>query len=613
MTAVIALSPNDTTVVTQGLAYAARGWPVFPVNARTKRPLITDWPNQATTDPEVIRAIWGRNPRAGIGIVTGSKSGLVVVDLDVKNAKDGPGNWDRYLQSKDVYLPETVTVRTRSGGQHRYYRVPEGADYTNSAGTVAEGVDVRGTGGYVVAPPTPGYEFITELDGAMLPELPVGVLPEKRMPATAQPRNKRSREYAFAAFSGGLDDLAAAAEGERNDTLNRVAYSAAQSVADGLLDEATVRGLLRVRGLEAGLSESEVRSTMDSAFSKFEGQLELAPVSLLSGPWGGPYQSFDDVLAESQAKIPTIWGPPESPLWSKGESLMLAGDVGVGKSTLAEELVVARLGKLDTVLGYPVETDGGRVLYIAADRPKQILRGLNRTIGGGVDGVGNMLVFRAGPLPVGIDLGDPACTEWLLEQARAMGATTVVVDSIKDTFREQSDEGSAGAYNIARQRVVSNGVELIEIHHTRKTSTQGHGDRSGLDAVYGSRWLTAGAGSVLTLVHAKPAGDHEDSTEESSPVLLRQVKAITEPHDKMRLTLDRDAGRLVPASEPESLSSGILSALFLGGAPMTVTAVCEHLFPEGATPAEVARVRRALQRLAEQGKVKRAGRGLYVM
>jgi len=464
-----------------------------------------------------------------------------------------------------------------------------------------------------VAPPTPGYKFLAELDGSALPELPIGVLPEKRTPETStQPHDKRSREYAFAAFIGGLDDLATAAEGERNDTLNRVAYSAAQSVADGLLDEATVRGLLRVRGLEAGLSESEVRRTMDSAFSKFEGQLKLAPVSLLSGPWGGPYLGIDEMLAESQAKIPTIWGPPESPLWSKGESLMLAGDVGVGKSTLAEELVVARLGRLDTVLGYPVETDGGRVLYIAADRPKQILRGLNRTIGGGVDGVGNMLVFRAGPLPVGIDLGDPTCTEWLLEQALAMGATTVVVDSIKDTFREQSDEGSAGAYNIARQRVVSNGVELIEIHHTRKTSTQGHGDRSGLDAVYGSRWLTAGAGSVLTLVHAKPAGDHEDSTEESSPVLLRQVKAITEPHDKMRLTLDRDAGRLVPASEPESLSSAILSALFFGGAPMTVAAVCEHLFPEGPTPAEVARVRRALQRLAGQGKVNRAGRGLYV-
>jgi hypothetical protein len=197
-------------------------------------------------------------------------------------------------------------------------------------------------------------------------------------------------------------------------------------------------------------------------------------------------------------------------------------------------------------------------------------------------------------------------------QAHAMGVTTVVVDSIKDTFLEQSAEGSAAAYNIARQRLVSNGVELIEIHHTRKTSTQGHGDRSGIDAVYGSRWLSAGAGSILTLVHAKPAGDYETTDEESSPVVLRQVKGITEPHGKMRLTLDRNAGRFLPANEPESLPSAILSTLFFVAEPMTVPAICAHHFPKGATPAEVSRVRRAAQRLGEQGKVDRVSRGLYV-
>jgi Bifunctional DNA primase/polymerase, N-terminal/AAA domain len=594
---------TDTAIVSQGIAYAKRGWAVFPVNAKTKRPLIDHWPNRATTNPKSIRATWGPNPWAGMGIVTGN--GLVVVDLDVKQGIDGPGNFADYLSNRGITLPQTMTVRTRSGGEHRYYRVPEGAEYFNSAGKIAPGVDLRGTGGFVVAPPTEGYSFISDEFDGVLPELPAGVLPEKTQPAvTTEPREKHSREYAYAAFSGGLDDLENADEGSRNDTLNRVAYNAAR---DGL-DPATVKGMLRVRGLAAGLSEGEIRATIESAFGKPD--TDSAP-SLLSGPWGGPYQGFDELLAEASAKIPTIWGPAESPLWSKGESLMLAGDVGVGKSTLAVELVVARLGMVDTVLGYPVEPDGGRVLYVAADRPKQILRGLPRTMGTG--SVGNRMVFRMGALPVGVDLGDPECTEWLLNEALSLGATTVVVDSIKDVLSNPADALPAGAYNKARQRLVSNGVELIEIHHNRKTDATGKGNRSSVDAIFGSRWLTAGAGSILTLVKDKPAGDNDgdNTADESSIVLLRQVKEITEPIAKMRLTLDRPAGRLIPANEPESLTTGILSVLFIGGKPMNVAGICAELFPEGAVPADVKRVQRTLSRLAEQGKIQHVGRGLY--
>jgi Bifunctional DNA primase/polymerase, N-terminal/AAA domain len=610
MTAVIALSPNDTPVVTKGLAYAARGWPVFPVDAQEKTPLITDWPNRATTDPKVIRATWGPNPEAGIGIVTGSKSGLVVVDLDVKNDKDGPGNWDSYLQSQGVDLPETLTVRTRSGGQHRYYRVPEGAEYTNSAGTIAEGVDVRGTGGYVVAPPTPGYEFITELDGAMLPELPVGVLPEKRMPATAQPRNKRSREYAFAAFSGGLDDLAAAAEGERNDTLNRVAYSAAQSVADGLVDEATVRGLLRVRGLEAGLSESEVRSTMDSAFSKFSSRPPDIGMGL-SGPWGGPYVATYDLIWGEDSVRPAIWGPPDSPLWMPGESLMIAGESGLGKSTLAQSLVAGRIGLLSEVLGYPVEDDGGRVLYLAADRALQIRRMMRRVAPRDTDwaSINDRLLIREGsPL---VRLTDEGNSTWLVEQAQAMGVTTVVIDSLKNVILKPSDEGLANAYDQTRQALVNRGINLIEIHHTRKTTTQGQGGRGGMDDVHGSIALVAGAGSVLTL--SRPRGADDDNHD----VLLRQVKSLAGTHKATLLTLDIEAGLLNRADEAKSLENQI-SALFFwnneDGTPKQLLPreIYPQLYPEGATTTQQSNVRKKLSQLVRTGELVKDREGRYM-
>lgn len=311
---------TENTVVAMGIAYAKRGWPVFPVDSKTKVPLIKDWPNRATTKPELIRRIWEKVPNAGIGIVTGS--GLVVVDLDVKDGKDGPGNWDSYLEDRGITLPETLRAQTRSGGQHRYYQVPDGAEYFNStgmiAGTIVEGVDIRGTGGFVVAPPTPGYEFLTEFDGAVLPELPVGVLPERVPVATTEPRRKHTSAEALTDFSGGLASLKVATEGERNATLYKVAVQAAEFISDGLLDKEAADFELGFAAMECGLDPDEIAQTVGSAFSKIEREAAPEPSILLSGPWGRETLWADDLLWAEDNMQPPIWGPEESPLWMPG-------------------------------------------------------------------------------------------------------------------------------------------------------------------------------------------------------------------------------------------------------------------------------------------------------
>ena len=605
------VGPDDTPMVARGLAYAARGWPVFPVSALTKKPLIKDWPNRATTDPKVIRATWRKSPKAGIGIVTGSRSKLVVVDLDVKNDKDGPGNWDNYLQSKGADLPQTWTVRTRSGGQHRYYRVPEGADYRDSAGVVAEGVDVRGTGGYVVAPPTPGYEFLAELDGSVLPELPVGVLPEKRTPETStKPRDKRNPQYARAAFASGLADIALSMEGQRNDTLFKVAVRAAEFVADNLLDEEEVREALWEKAVQSGLDTDEIEQTVDSAFAKVA--REAHPSDALSGPWRGPYVRTDDLLWAEDSVRPSIWGPPESPLWMPGESLMIAGESGLGKSTLAQSLVAARLGLRDEVMGYPVADDGGKVLYLALDRSPQIRRMMRRQVPDDPrirQVARDRLVIREGPLPV--LLTDERNDGWLLEQAQAVGATTVVIDSLKNVVLKPSDEASANAYDRARQALMTAGINLIEIHHTRKTTTQGQGGRGGMDDVHGSFALVAGAGSVLTL--SKPKGADESSSE----VWLRQVKSLTGTHKGVMLTLDREAGLLDRVDVAESLENQI-SALFFwrneDGTPKKLLPreIYPQLYPEGATTTQQSNVRKKLSQFVRTGELAKDGEGRYM-
>ena len=131
------------------LAYAANGYPVFPVN-QSKRPLVK-WKEGATTDAETIKAWWTRWPTAMIGIPTGKPSGLVVLDFDIKEDANGFESWEALGQS----LPQNVIeVKTPSGGSHFYFQYDPARPDRNSGGKVGSGIDVRGDGGYVVVPPS---------------------------------------------------------------------------------------------------------------------------------------------------------------------------------------------------------------------------------------------------------------------------------------------------------------------------------------------------------------------------------------------------------------------------------------------------------------------------
>lgn len=104
----------------------------------------------ADTDPQVIREWWSLYPDANIGIATGDASGVVVLDIDEEH---GGGQTLATLEERFGQLPNTWCVLTGGGGYHFYYRMPS-LDIRNSAGSIGPGIDVRGNGGYVVAPPS---------------------------------------------------------------------------------------------------------------------------------------------------------------------------------------------------------------------------------------------------------------------------------------------------------------------------------------------------------------------------------------------------------------------------------------------------------------------------
>jgi hypothetical protein len=191
---------------------------------------------------------------------------------------------------------------------------------------------------------------------------------------------------------------------------------------------------------------------------------------------------------------PAIWGEGGDVLWAEGEALMFAAPQGVGKTTLAFQVVRARLGLQDSVLGYPV-VPGKRVLYLAMDRPAQAQRAARRLFGEeDREFLEEHLLVWKGPPP--FDMAKR--TDILAAMCDKAGADTVVIDSLKDAAIGLSDDAVGAAYNRARQKALSIGVQVLELHHNRKAGTNG-GEPNTLSDVYGSVWIPSGAGSVISL------------------------------------------------------------------------------------------------------------------
>lgn len=291
------------------------------------------------------------------------------------------------------------------------------------------------------------------------------------------------------------------------------------------------------------------------------------------------FVSGAEFVLDQPREIPAVWGGPGRVLWARGEALMLVGPNGVGKTTVAHQLVAGRLGIFGEVLGFPVATGNGRVLYLACDRPRQISRAMQRLFREEHRPIlHERLVVWKGPPPHDF----AKRPEILAQMCAAAGADTVVVDSVKDTAIGLSDDTVGAAYNRARQAAIAAGVEVLELHHQVKRGANG-GMPTTLADVYGSVWLTAGAGSVFLLWGE--AGD---------PVVdFRHLKQPAEEVGPLQILHDHDAG-VSRVSESKDLLAIVRN--FPQG--ITVEAAARMLF-DAANPsrAQKEKARRQLARL----------------
>lgn len=259
------------------LAYARQGIPVLPLHspgragrcscrrpdcARPgKHPRLRRGLTDASTDPGVVARWWTRWPDANIGLRTG-----VIMDVADVDTAEGRHALRQLLGGAP---PAGPLVRTGAGGWHLWFTATGHGNRVR----LLPGVDWRGAGGYVVAPPSRharGGPYTWLHRPATLPDCPPALRDLVAGPPPAGPVTHviaHPDRYAAAALDTATGRVARAAVGARNDTLNRAAFALGRLVGAGLLDEASVVRELTTAARYCGLGRSETTGTIRSGLS----------------------------------------------------------------------------------------------------------------------------------------------------------------------------------------------------------------------------------------------------------------------------------------------------------------------------------------------------------
>jgi hypothetical protein len=214
-------------------------------------------------------------------------------------------------------------------------------------------------------------------------------------------------------------------------------------------------------------------------------------------------QTLDGVaFLESNVDKPPLWGIGDRSLLAPGQGSMVFGSDGAGKSSIMQQFTFARLGLgPDEILGFPVEQSDQTALYLALDRPEQIRRSIARMVDVANptvrDRLKRKLVVWRGALPFHCDMDPKAFADWLM-QIGGDDLGLLIADSVKDMVSSCTEDAAGMGFNDTVQHITSRGVEFGCCHHNRKPNAANTRPRKLAD-VYGSRWLTAGLGSVLNI------------------------------------------------------------------------------------------------------------------
>ena len=372
----------------QALQYARLGLAVFPIRPRSKQPLTPHGFKDASKEPQQIEEWWNKWPAANIGIATGQVSdGLVVIDLDVDKDKGIDGRVTlREWEAVHGKLPdETWLAITGRGGYHYFYR--DTATVKNRAG-LYEGIDIRGDGGYIVAPPSihpNGHVYEWEQDPMLYPLAEANGLVYEFLSPVPESWYKQPLEMP--------DQIP---DGERTNAMVKLVCS---QQAKGLSDEA-IRAAVRAENAAKcvpPLTDQELEKEVFPALMRYEkgtapyqgkdfskrSNWNVQPPKVKPGPV--KLVSIDQVEEKEPEWLITDYMP-------KGQITVLAGDGGSGKTTVWCAIAAAVSSGSQCFLNednpFAEECEPGKVLFFSSeDSAEYTLKGRLRRAGAKLDHV----------------------------------------------------------------------------------------------------------------------------------------------------------------------------------------------------------------------------------
>lgn len=452
-------APVNPTLA-QALRIAALGWRIFPLHPIVegrcgcvevlerpcdakpgKHPMIGAWQHNATTDVGWIHTWWGGYPNRGIGIATGPQSGLLVVDVDRQTPEI-----DALVRTFNGG-PKVRTAR----GTHYYFRYPhDGYRYANRASLITEGLDIRGDGGYVVAPGSlhafgQRYVELVPIDA------PLGDAPEEFLARIRQNPQKAASASIPGAFegSGVFQAVRGVPHGQHDAALHKVASALRGWYG---LDERTIRAVLPgLLPMLDGYDPSRPYTDVDfDRLARSAGS--YAPTnSALALQW---LPDSGDLIFEHGPQIadhiPVTWLVPS--LLPAATFTLAYGPPASGKSTLFGSIMDALAVAGQTFVHVGVEESSRKVkARLAAHDPA--------------------LVEKLYGLKNAYALKFPRCLEQLFRFAQEVHASAIVVDTLHSHF-EGVDVYKAPEVRPVLEAIhtacVQTGIALVGGSHTNK-------------------------------------------------------------------------------------------------------------------------------------------------
>lgn len=440
------------------IRYAKKGFKVFPLAPQSKsKQVLKSWKEEATQDLSKIEQWWTQNPYYNIGLVTGN--GLFVIDVDIKNNKNG----FQSLQHHGKELPTTVKVKTPSGGIHLYYHAEK--PISNKV-NLYDGIDIRGEGGYVVAPPSminhQAYQF--ENDSV------IAKANEKVYKFLEGHLEVKDENYCYNPIL----------VGQRNDVLFKMGCF---MQAKGFCDEAIQSALLNENKYhcEIPINEKEVESILKSISKRYNKGSTKENGSLYENEYFNVVEELKHDIEDEPEIVENL-----IPIGAT----LLGAPQKIGKTFLALQLSNA-IASGQEFLGNKVQQ--GHVFYIALEDSKaKILKRFRRF---NIEISKKLNVKKVKPFDPLFNIEE----EIQKEIQRHSDLKMIVIDTFpkirKNTKVDYQMEYEELSYY--HDLGLKYGIAIILVLHVRKII-----DRNApFDNIYGSRGVTAAADAMIVMLN----------------------------------------------------------------------------------------------------------------